>query len=86
MSDLKELKQLLLEAPKGHIDDVALDSIREWDDEPKALQILRTLDLCVQAGLSSGFVIGVLESILEVTMSNENTTYEKLTEKAVWRS
>ena len=41
--DTKTLKQLLIEAPEGHLSKVAVDSIKEWDDEPKAIQILKTL-------------------------------------------
>lgn len=80
-----ELKQILLEAPEGHIDQVALDSIREWDDEPKAIQVLKTLDLCVKYGLTSGFVVGTLEIILNTQMNLEGVTYEQVVEQAEWR-
>lgn len=82
---MKELKQLLLEAPEGHIDPSAMDTIEVWDDEPLAIQILKTLDMCVHSGLSSGFVIGVLETLLDVAMKNEQITYEELTKQAIWR-
>lgn len=81
-----ELKQLLLEAPEGHIAEPALDLIRNWDDEPKAIQVLETLDACVQGGLSSGFVIGVLEAVLNSAMEKEGTTYEELISQASWRN
>jgi hypothetical protein len=84
--EFKALKDLLLEAPDGHLDKVAVDSIREWEEPtPKAIQILKTLDMCVHAGLSSGFVIGVLEQILYYFMSKEKKTYEELTKEATWR-
>ena len=48
--ELKELKQLMLEAPEGHIATVAMDTIKEWDETPKAIQVLKTLDMCVHSG------------------------------------
>lgn len=85
--EFKSLKDLLLEAPEGHLDKAALDSIREWDDtNPKALQILKTLDMCVHAGLSSGFVIGVLEQMLYYYTTKEKTTHEELIKEATWRN
>lgn len=84
--EFKSLKELLLEAPEGHLSKEALDSIREWDDgDPKAIQILKTLDMCVHSGLSSGFVVGVLEQMLYHYTTREKTTYEELTKEAIWR-
>ena len=84
--EFKSLKDLLLEAPEGHLDKSAMDSIREWDDtDPKAIQILKTLDMCVHAGLASGFVVGVLEQMLYHYCSKEKKTYEEVVKEAVWR-
>lgn len=84
--EFKSLKDLLLEAPEGHLDKSAMDSIREWDDtDPKAIQILKTLDMCVHAGLSSGFVTGVLEQMLYHYCAKEKKTYEEVVKEAVWR-
>jgi hypothetical protein len=82
---VKELKELLLQAPEGHIDPLAIQSIEKWDDEPKAIQILETLDMCVHGGLSSGFVVSVLEQLLNVAVEREKTDYEELLKDAVWR-
>lgn len=85
--EFKALKDLLLEAPDGHLDQSAMDSIREWDDnDPKAIQILKTLDMCVHCGLSSGFVIGVLEQILYYYTAKEKKTYEDVVKEATWRN
>ena len=85
--EYKELKNLLLEAPEGHLDKVALESIREWDDEsPKAIQILKTLDMCVHSGLSSGFVVGVLEQMLYYYRTKEKISHEELLKEATWRN
>jgi hypothetical protein len=79
------LKNIILESPDGHIDPVALQTIKEWDDEPTAIQILKTLDMCVHGGLSSGFVIGLLEQLLNQSMKKENVKVEDLIKKATWR-
>jgi len=84
--DQKSLKELLLQAPTGHIDSKALDTIKEWDEEPKALQILKTLDMCVHSGLSNGFVINVLEQMLQHYAHKENKTYPELIKEATWRN
>jgi hypothetical protein len=81
----QSLKDLLLQAPDGHLDKSAIDSIKEWDEEPKAIQVLKTLDMCVHSGLASGFVISVLEQLLNHACREEKTTYPELIEKAVWR-
>lgn len=83
---MNEMKQLLLEAPEGHIAEPALELIIKWDDEPKAIQVLETLDACVQGGLSSGFVIGVLEAVLNSALEKEGMTYEDLIAQAIWRN
>ena len=80
------LKDLLLEAPEGHIDKAALDTIKEWDEPPKAIQILKTLDMCVHSGLSNGFVISVLEQMLQHYAREEKKTYPELFEEATWRN
>lgn len=82
---LKELKGLMLEAPDGHIDKSAMDTINEWDDVPKAIQVLKTLDMCVHSGLTSGFATWVLESILNICIEQEKTTYEEVVKGASWR-
>lgn len=84
--DTKSLKQLLIEAPEGHLDPTAIESIKEWDDEPRAIQILKTLDMCVHSGLSSGFVVGVLEQMLAYHSRIENIEYEDLIKHADWRN
>ena len=84
--ELKELKQLMLEAPEGHIATVAMDTIKEWDETPKAIQVLKTLDMCVHSGLTSGFATWALESILNICMEQEKTTFEEVVKNATWRT
>jgi galactokinase/mevalonate kinase-like predicted kinase len=82
---MRELKQLLLLAPKGHIDPIAMKTIKEWDKNPKAIQILKTLDMCVHSGLASSFVIHVLEQMFNKALKKEKTTYEEVVKEATWR-
>ena len=83
---MNELKELLLQAPEGHIAQPALLTIEKWDEEPKSTQILETLDMCVHYGLSSGFAIGVLEMLLNRALELENKTYEEILPEATWRN
>jgi hypothetical protein len=80
-----KLKQLLLLAPKGHIDASAQKTIKEWSKYPKAIQILKTLDTCVHSGLTQGFVINVLEQMFNKALKKEKTTYEAVVKEATWR-
>lgn len=79
------MKEMLLQAPDGHLDPSMFPYIEQWSDEPTALQILEVLDKCVFAALASGFVIQVLETMLDTAMRAENTTHEELVKKASWR-
>lgn len=80
-----ELKQILLEAPEGHIGKEVIDMIKTWDDEPTALQLLETLDACVHGGLTSGFVIHILETLLNQAIEKENTSIFEVMKLATWR-
>ena len=83
---MNELKQMLLTAPDGQLDASMFPLIEKWNDEPTALQILEVLDHCVYSALASGFVMVLLESMLDIAMKQENTTHEQLVENATWRS
>lgn len=48
--------------------------------------VLEVLDQCVYAALASGFVIQVLETILNKAIEDENTTLEEVVKLAVWRA
>lgn len=82
---MSTLKELLLDAPETQLDKAALDDIRTWNEPPKALEILKTLDMCVHSALASGFAIQVLELMLDVQMKEEGTTHEELGKEAFWR-
>ncbi len=79
------MKTALLGAPSGHIDDHVRQSIAAWDDEPKAIQILHTLDMSVSSGGASDFVVTTLQALYLQALEDENTTHEQLITQATWR-
>lgn len=79
------MKSQLLKAPENEISDIVKETIKEWDEEATSLQILKTLDFGVFSGGCSGFVIKVLELLLDSAIKKENTTYDLVVEKANWR-
>lgn len=83
---MKDIIQLLLDAPDGQLDECIKPKIREWSDPPTALQILEVLDQCVHASLCSGFVITVFETLLKKAIESEGTTYNDVVSKATWRN
>jgi hypothetical protein len=85
MSPLKQIKDALLKAPDTQLDAGMFPLIERWDDEPTTLQVLEVLDNCVYAGLASGFVIVLLENLLDMALTRENTTKEEVVKLATWR-
>ena len=79
------IKDALLKAPDSQLDAEMFSLIEKWNDEPTSLQVLEVLDRCVYAGLASSFVIVLLESILDMAMTLENTTIEEVIKLATWR-
>jgi hypothetical protein len=85
MSDLSDLKVLLLQAPNEHLDHSMFPLIEKWDDEPKAIQILEVLDKCIYYALASGFTVSTLQIMLVSAVTNEGTSLEQLLPLATWR-
>jgi hypothetical protein len=83
---MKELKELLLQAPDGQLDSSLHPLIQAWDEEPTSLQVLEVLDQAVYAGLVSDFVLSVLNYMLEIAIAREKTTYEAVVQQATWRN
>lgn len=75
----------LLKAPDTQLDQIVKDQIKLWDNPPKSLQILHTLDDCVHGALCSDFCITVLQILLDVACKEENTTYDEVVKLADWR-
>lgn len=83
---MSQMKGLLLQAPDGQIDESLIPLIEKWsDDEPKAIEVLETLDHAVRYSSGSSFVVMVLEEVLKRTIANECTTYEEVVKNATWR-
>jgi hypothetical protein len=82
---MNNLKQLLLEAPEEQLDRSMITLIEQWDEPPRAIQILEVVDMCIYYGLSSDFVVASLQVMLDAAMINEQTTLEQLEQRAVWR-
>lgn len=81
-------KELWLEAPDGQFADSLKWTINEWDEEPKAVQILKTLVWCVYCGGASTFAMKCLNLELDIAMKSEGTTMEelKLLGALIWRN
>lgn len=79
------MKELLLQAPDGHLDSSMFPYIEQWAEEPTALQILEVLDKCIYAALASGFIIQVLQTMLDSAIAAEKTTLDELVKHASWR-
>lgn len=79
------MRDLLLTAPDSQIDQQVKDMISNWSESPSAEEILRVLDHAVRYSLVSGFVVAVLESILQSACESEGLTYESLIARVQWR-
>jgi hypothetical protein len=82
---MDQLKQQLLTAPDSQLDAKVKPLIEKWSSPPKALEILEVLDMCVHGSSASGFVVNLLEVMLDASINEENTTYEKIVSQATWR-
>lgn len=83
---MKELKQLLIEAPNDHLDAKMRDLISKWDDpDPKPIQVLEVLDHCVHGGMASEFTLMSLEIIYTRVLEQNNIKHEDVVPLATWR-
>ena len=80
------MKKHFMIAPETQISDYAKTTIAEWDENPTAIQLLKTLDYCIYTAEASGFVIKTLEVLMDRAIAAEKTTYEDLVKQAVWRT
>ena len=81
----KSIKELLLEAPDEQLDSCLFHIIREWDDEPKAIQILEVLDKVIYASLGSGFTVVLLQVLYKEALKKEGKTSKEVEALAIWR-
>ena len=85
MTLASELLPELLEAPGSQLDPALRKKLLAWSVPPRALEILEVLDLCVHGGLGSGFVVSLLDMMLQDAIRVEGTTYEAVGALATWR-
>jgi len=79
------MKDLLLQAPDSQIDISLKNLISKWNEPPKSIEVLETIDHCVRYSSGSDFVVSVLNIILEQTMKDENTDFATVVGQATWR-
>jgi hypothetical protein len=80
-----EMLPNLLALSDSQIDPSLRAQFVAWSDPPTALEILRSLDYCIHGSLGSGFVVKLLELLLDDTIKHEQTTYEAVVARATWR-
>ena len=56
-----------------------------WSKPPKAIEMLHTLNQCVQGGLASGLAVKVLQVLLDDQMLAEKVTRDQLLQQVVGR-
>lgn len=83
--DYGMIKAHFLRAPETQIGTHTMATIREWDDSPTALQILKSIDSAIHGSDCTTFVIRTLEVYLDRAIEKEQTTYEDVVKQAVWR-
>ena len=79
----EELKQWLLAAPDNQLDKCMFPLIEKWKHPIKAVQVLEVLDRCACFALASGWMMGVLHSLLRICIEDEGyENYNDLRAKA----
>ena len=87
MEKEQNLKELFRDAPDSQFADSLKWLIEEWDEEPTAIQIFKTLDFSARFGGASTMCLSLFEIWLKQLIEDEQTSYEKLVEiaEASWR-
>lgn len=80
------IKTHFLLAPETQIGAATMATIREWDESPTAIQILRTIDSAVLGSDCTNFVVRTLEVYLDRAIEDEQTTYKEVVKLATWRN
>jgi len=69
----------------AQLDKAMVEKMRAWPDPVPAISVLEVLDACVHGSLASGFVVTVLDIVLQARMKAEGTTMDELVKLATWR-
>lgn len=80
----QNIRDLLLSAPPGQIDQSLKNIIAEFDDEPSATQLLKALDHAVHYASTSQFTTSVLTALFERKSSTEKEEATKFANQN-WR-
>ena len=87
MSELADqVRTMCLNLSERAFDPVAKDTVRKWSPEPTALEVLETLDLCINGSLCSSFEVTVLTTLYDLTREAEGKTHEQVAAVAPWRA
>ncbi len=79
------VREMCLTLSDRVFDPVAKATVRKWSSEPTALEILETLDLCINGSLCSSFEIKVLTMLYDMTREAEGKTHDQVAAVAPWR-
>lgn len=80
------MKAILLQAPDSQLDPAVLAVIRKWSEPETAANVLEALDCAVYGGEASDFALNILETLLQLAIKKQNTTYEEVVKSATWRA
>ena len=83
---MEQARQYLLSAPDSQLDAQMKPYIEKWGTLPKTLEILEVLDYVIHGSLASGFVVTLLQVLLDQAIERVGTTYEAVVALASWRS
>ena len=81
---LREMREILITAPDGHIATSLNPKLQALSDVPTAHELLEILDLAAFGGLASEFGMVLLRQIFEIALIVENTTPEQVAASATW--
>lgn len=70
---MRTIKEIWLTAPDGQFAIELKYLIEEWDDEPTATQLLKTLDYCAAYAGASTFTMQALNMMYESALTAEGT-------------
>ena len=79
-------KQLMAAAPAEQIDPAAQEIIKNWDEEPTAIQIFEVLDKSARYSWATGFTMMFMQTFLDLRMKLESLSREDLEKLATWRT
>lgn len=86
----KEIKNkvnsMCVSDPHASVDHVLVKLINNFDEVPKAIQILEVVDKAIHGSLASGFYVSLFQIMLEMALKNEGIVLADIVPKACWRN